>query len=170
MTKLLSGAALALAGTLSLVGCGGSGSSSTPASPAGTSSTTPASTATAPADPAAAKAQITSVWVKFFNSGTSRAEAAGVLEDGDQLGAALKLAAKEDKASHLNRKAKVQLIRFISPTTASVTWTLLNGKTPLLPNASGQAVLVAGQWKVSKLTFCTLVELGNNNKPVPGCS
>ena len=33
----------------------------------------------------------------------------------------------------------------------------------------GHAVLVDGTWKVSKTTFCTLVELGNNEKPVAGC-
>lgn len=174
MRKLLTTAALGLTGALAMTACGGSGGSSTPdagaTTPAEVVSTTPGSTSTAPADPAAAKAEIKTVWTTFFNSGTAQNKAAAILEDGDQLHGALKVAAQEDKKTKLDRRAKVQLIRFINPTTATVTWTLLNGTTPVLPNASGQAVLVDGKWKVSKLTFCTLVELGNNGKPVPGCS
>lgn len=166
--------AVPVAALLALAGCGGSSSpspstSSTP--PASTSSSpAPAASASGPADPAAAKAEITSVWEKFFNSGTPLSEAKNLLEDGANLKAALLVAAREDRQTHLNRVAKVKLINFISPTTANVTWRLLNGTKPLLDNASGQAVLINGHWLVSKLTFCTLVELGNNGKPVPGCS
>ena len=46
---------------------------------------------------------------------------------------------------------------FTSPTTAQVTYKLLNGNQVLLPAATGQAVLVNGTWMVSKVTFCTLV-------------
>jgi hypothetical protein len=166
---------LTLAAALSLAACGGGSSgggtpddSLSPA--AGSRSTAPADTATEPADPAAAKADITAVWEKFFHTGTARSEAADLLEDGDNLDAALDKAEQEDKANNLVRRAKVQLISFLTPTTANITYTLLNGSTPLLDNASGQAVFLDGKWKVSKLTFCTLVELGNDQKPVRGCS
>jgi hypothetical protein len=164
-------AALALvAVTAAACGGGSSGGGTTPSTaPTSQSSTTPAAAATAPADPAAAKAEITQVWVKFFNSSTAPAVAKGLLEDGDQLGAALKLAQKEDRQTHLDRRAKVKLIKFFDATTANVTWILFNGSTKLLDNASGQAKLVAGQWKVSKLTFCTLVTLGNNQVAPKGC-
>ncbi len=171
MRTLMTTVSLTLVAGLGLSACGGS-SSPTPAAstPAGETSSSAAAAATAPADPAAAKTEIKTVWTTFFNSSTAQADAAAILEDGDQLGTALKVAAREDRETKLDRRAKVKLIRFISPTKATVTWTLLNGTTPVLDNASGEAVLVDGQWKVSKVTFCTLVELGNNNKPVPGCS
>ena len=168
-------AVLTLAAALSLAACGGSssGGSTVPAgstSPGASATTEPAGGATAPADPKAAKAEITHVWTTFFHTGTNRAEAVNLLEDGPNLGKALDKAEQEDRQTGLVRRAKVQFIKFLTPTTANVTWTLLNKSNPVLPNASGQAVLVDGKWKVSKLTFCTLVELGNNGKPVPGCS
>jgi hypothetical protein len=110
------------------------------------------------------------VWEKFFHTGTARSEAISLLEDGASLGGALDVAEQEDKDANLTRRAKVKLINFTSPTQATVTWALYNKKTPLLDNASGVAVLVDGHWKVSRLTFCTLVSLGANGKDVPGCS
>ena len=164
-------AALALVALLAAA-CGGSSSGGgTPPSsaPSSQTSTTPSAAATAPADPAAARAEIKKVWVKFFNSSTNQTVAKGLLEDGDQLGAALKLAKKEDRQTHLDRRAKVKVIKFFDATTANVTWVLYNGTTPLLNNASGQAKLVGSDWKVSKLTFCTLVTLGNNQISPTGC-
>lgn len=170
MRTLLTVTALGLSGTL-LAGCGGSSSSasSTDTTPASsdTSAGTPAATGTAPADPAAAKSEITANWEKFFASDTSPAAAKSLLENGDGMGAALKKAQQEDKAAGGTRSATVKKVTFSSPTQASVTYTLVAaGQT--LP-ASGVAVLQDGTWKVSDITFCTLVVLGNNGSPVPGC-
>ena len=161
-------APIALAAVLATA-CGGS-SSSPSAGSSNPPSNSPSAAATAPANPAAAKAEITLAWKTFFNSGTPTAIAKSLLEDGDSLGPALRIAQQEDRASKLDRKAKVKLISFLNANTANVTWVLLNGTTPLLANASGQSVYVDGKWKVSKTTFCTLVMLGANGKPVPGCS
>jgi hypothetical protein len=170
-------AVLSLAAALSLAACGGGssgGDTTTPTDttvPSSAASSAPADTsASQPDDPAAAKAEITSVWEKFFHTGTARSEAVKLLEDGDNLGAALDKAEQEDKQTGLVRRAQVKRIVFTTPTHANVTWTLLNKSNPLLDNASGEAVNVDGKWLVSKLTFCTLVELGNNGKPVEGCS
>jgi hypothetical protein len=172
-TSTLKAAALALVAVLAAAcggGSSGGGGTTQPSSaPSSETSTTPAASANAPADPAAAKAEIERVWVKFFNSSTNQGVAKGLLEDGDNLGAALKLAQKEDKQTNLDRRAKVKLIKFFDATTANVTWILYNGTTKVLDNASGQAKLVDGQWKVSKLTFCTLVTLGNNQVAPKGC-
>jgi hypothetical protein len=172
MQTSLKAVGLALVAALAAA-CGGSssGGNTPPPSTAPTSGTssTPAAAANAPGDPAAAKAEITQVWVKFFNSSTGQSVAKGLLEDGDNLGAALKLAQKEDKQTNLDRRAAVKFIKFFDATTANVTWILYNGTTKVLDNASGQAKFVDGQWKVSKLTFCTLVTLGNNQVAPKGC-
>ena len=172
-TSSMKAAALILVAVFAAA-CGGGSSGGATAQPSdepsSASSTTPAAVATAPADPAAAKAEIKKVWVKFFNSSTNQTVAKGLLEDGDNLGAALKLAQKEDKQTNLDRRAKVKIIKFFDATTANVTWVLYNGTTPVLDNASGQAKFVDGQWKVSKLTFCTLVTLGNNQVAPKGCA
>ena len=150
--------------------CGGSSSGGGPGSsptPAGGTSTTPAATGTAPADPTAAKAEITTAWETFLSSNTKPADAVALLENGDQLGQALKKARQEDKATGGKRSAKVKKITFTSPTNATVNYVLHAAGQVL--NAAGTAVLQGGKWKVSEVTFCTLVVLGNGSKPVAGC-
>ncbi|HET7311548.1 MAG TPA: hypothetical protein VFJ17_09505 [Mycobacteriales bacterium] len=151
-------------------GCGGSSSSPTAnggSTPPSTASVSP--TATAPADEAAAKAEIKANWTKFYAYKTTPAQAAALLEDGDQMAGALAFARQEQAQTHIKQNVKVSVITFTDATHANVTYALLNGSTPLLPNASGVAVLVDGSWKVSKTSFCTLVQLGANGKTVPGC-
>jgi len=133
------------------------------------SSSSPAASVTAPADTVAATAQIKANWRTFFNYTTPRARAAALLQDGSTMTAALAAAVKEQQQTHIKQGAEVTTVTFTSPTTAQVTYKLLNGKAVLLPSASGQAVLVNGVWQVSKSTFCTLVQLGNGGGAVPGC-
>jgi hypothetical protein len=166
---------LTLDAALSLSSGGGGSSGGDTTTPTSSAPTTAARSAPVhasqlPADPQAAKDEVTAVWEKFFHTGTPRADAVKLLEDGANLDAALDKAEQEDQESGLVRRAKVKLINFTTPTHANITWTLLNKSNELLPNASGEAVNVDGKWLVSKLTFCTLVELGNDGKPVEGCS
>ena len=64
--------------------------------------------------------------------------------------------------------AKVVSIEFTSPTEANVNYKLHAAGQVL--NSSGTAVLEDGVWKVSDVTFCTLVVLGNGSRPVKGCA
>ena len=169
MTKPLRASALALVAVFAAA-CGGSssGGGTTPSSaPTSGTSSTPSSAATGPADPAAATAEITKTWETFFSSKTNSAAAVGLLENGDQLGPALKKAEQEDKATGGNRSAKVKKVTFTSPTNANVNYILHAGGQVL--NSAGTAVLQDGKWKVSEVTFCTLVVLGNGEKPVKSC-
>jgi hypothetical protein len=163
--------ALCLSVVFILAGCGssssGGGSTSTP--PATTSPTATSSGATTAAAKAAATAQIKHNWAVFFKSATPHATAASLLEDGQNLGAAVKFAAKIAKASGTKEAATVRKVTFTTPTSATVVYTLYGNGKPLLPNADGQAVLVGSTWKVSQATFCTLVTLGAAGKKVPGC-
>jgi hypothetical protein len=152
--------------------CGGSSNKSSATNNPPPSSTPPTtSTATAPADEAAAKAQIKASWTKFYAYKTKPAVAASLLEDGDQMGGALAFARQEQAQTHIKQNVKVKIITFTDATHANVTYALFNGNTrpALLPDASGVTVLVDGRWKVSKTSFCTLVQLGANGKTVPGC-
>jgi hypothetical protein len=151
-----------------LAACGGSSSNSAATNPGPTSSS-PAASLVAPADKTAATAEIKANWKTFFAYKTPRATAAGLLEDGSTMTAALAKAVSEQAATHIKQGAEVTSVTFTSPTTAQVSYKLLNGSAVLLPSATGQAVLVDGTWRVSKATFCTLVTLGNNNQPVTGC-
>ena len=162
--------ALVLATLASACGGGSSGGNNAGTTPPPTTPGTPQTTATAPADEAAAKAAIKANWTKFYAYKTKPAVAASLLEDGDQMSGALAFARQEQAQTHIKQNVKVKVITFTDATHANVTYALLNGKTALLPAASGVAVLVNGQWLVSKTSFCTLVLLGANGKAVPGCS
>ena len=162
--------ALVLTALVSACGGGSSGGTTAGNTPPPTTPGTPQATSTAPADEAAAKAEIKANWTKFYAYKTTPAQAAALLEDGDQMSGALAFARREQAQTHIKQNVKVKVITFTDATHANVTYALLNGKTPLLPAASGVAVLVDGTWKVSKTSFCTLVLLGANGKAVPGCS
>src|SRR3954468_272505 len=160
----------ALAAAVLATACGGNSSNSaaTDNNPPPSSTPPTTSTATAPADEAAAKTEITKNWQTFLRSGTPQATAVALLEKGDTLGLALKKAAAEDKATGGARSAKVVSIEFTSPTQANVNYKLHAAGQVL--NSSGTAVLEDGVWKVSDVTFCTLVVLGNGSRPVKGCA
>src|SRR4051812_31505222 len=154
-----------------VAGCGGSSNKSSATNNPPPSSTPPTiSTATAPADEAAAKAQIKANWTKFYAYRTKPAVAASLLEDGAKMDGALAFARQEQAQTHIKQNVKVKVVTFTDAFHANVTYALLNGKTVLLPNASGVAVYIDGTWKVSKTSFCTLVLLGANGKAVPGCA
>lgn len=169
MKRLAVIAALPVA--LVAAGCGGgsSGGGTTPTTTGSGASSTPAANATAPADVAAATAQVTQNWTTFFNYKTPLATEYTLLEGGQALAPAIHKAQQEQAQTHLKEAVKVKKVTFTSPTQATVLYSLLNGTKVLLADSSGTAVLQDGTWKVSKVTFCTLVQLGNGNKPVKSC-
>jgi hypothetical protein len=140
--------------------------------PSGAPATTPAASptppATAPADVDAATQQVTKNWEAFFGPTTPEQERLGYLEDAPQLSAAIE-AAEKTQAATGQQSAKVVSVTFTRPTEANVTYNLLVNNQVVLPNATGKAVLVDNVWKVSKITFCSLVQLGALGTPIPGC-
>jgi hypothetical protein len=158
---MLSGMALA-----ALTGCGDDAEEGTDPSSASSSSSPSAEAtpeATAPADPAAAEAEISANWAKLFADGDPAA-----LEDGEQLTEAIGLLAALAPPPEV-KSATVTDVTFTDAETAGVTYDFLIDGNPVLPGATGTAVLVDGTWKVSKTTFCTLASLGSPNEPVEGC-
>jgi hypothetical protein len=159
----------ALALVTVLTACGGGSSAPSGSTPASHESTTPAANATAPTDVAAATADVKTNWTTFFDYRTPRAKQISLLENGDQLGPAVRFAARLQHKQGLKQLVKVKSVAFTSATQANVQYALYNGTTVLLPAANGVAVDVDGTWKVSASTFCTLVSLGNGSKPVRSC-
>lgn len=166
-------AVLAALSLLLAAGCGGgssSGGGSTTTTAGGETTTTlPTAEATAPADAAAAEAEVKTNWTTFFDYRTPLAKEYTLLQGGQALAPAVHKAQQEQKATQLKQLVKVKSVEFTSPTQATVHYSLYNGSKVLLQNSAGVAVLEDGTWKVSKITFCTLVELGNNGKPVQSC-
>ncbi|OEJ31349.1 hypothetical protein [Streptomyces subrutilus] len=113
-----------------------------------------------PADPAAAKAQVEKNWAAFFDSKVSVAKKAELLQNGEFLEPLLSgFAGTTDAAVS---SAEVTDVVFTAPTEARVTYDLLLGGIPVLPQTEGTAVLEDGVWKVSAKTLCALVELSGS--------
>lgn len=135
--------------------------------PTATSSPTGSTGATAPADPGAATSQIKQNWQAFFDPKTSVSDKEKYLENGKALAPLLQAFGSDPRVGKVS--AAVSDVKFTSPTTATVTYSLSLSGTVVEPNATGKAVLQDGTWKVADSTLCGLVALTGDTK-LPGCS
>ena len=139
---------------------------SAPPATSTTPATTAPSTTTSTIDAAAARAEITANWEKFFRAASTIPEREALLENGSQYVAALTQRSKDPLQAQAS--AKVTSVQVTGPDRATVTYDVsLNGSVAL-PGAQGVAVLQDGIWKVSAQSFCSLVSLGATG-PIPGC-
>lgn len=180
-------AVLGVSMSLSMAACGGGGSKPSSSATTGTTATTTAttptstptetttatssptatSTANGPADPVAATALVKKNWELFFDPKTPVADKEKYLQNGTVLAPLLQGFAADPRVAQVS--STVSNVAFTSPTTATVTYALSLQGTVVEPNATGQAVLQDGTWKVSDSTLCGLVALTGNTK-LPGCS
>ncbi|GGT41009.1 hypothetical protein [Streptomyces purpureus] len=162
-------AAAVLVVTPAAVACGDNGGGTeSNRSPAVTQPSPPATDGgrtAGPADPAAARAEIEKNWTTFFDPEASTDDKVEVLENGERMRSVLEAMAGDPAASQTS--AKITDVAFTSATEANVTYDLLVGGTPTLPDSKGTAVLQDDTWKVSVKTLCGLVKLSGN--AVPGC-
>ncbi|MER7108976.1 hypothetical protein [Streptomyces sp. NPDC000229] len=120
-----------------------------------------------PSDPAAARQEVQKNWVAFFDPKTPVEEKTRLLENGDRMRPVLQAFSGNPQAAQTS--VKVKNVAFTSPTQADVTYDLLVGGQPALPDSKGTAVHQQDTWKVSVKTMCALVELSPNATTVPGC-
>lgn len=151
-------AALVTVAASVLAGCGSSNSntSSSTTTAAASSAAAPTSSAGTKADPATTQA-ITEVFTKFFDAKTPAAEKATLVEKGDAFAPVLQAQANNPQAQ--GTSATVSAVTLNDPTHATVTYSILMGGNPVLPNQAGKAVQDAGKWKVAAATFCQLMTL-----------
>lgn len=140
---------LALVVVTALAACGGSGKK-TPTTGSSTSS------------PAAAQAQITSAYEKFFSSKTPTATRISLLENGRQFAPEISALAKNPLAS--DTSAKVSSVTLQGANEAKVVYTvkIAGAAIPGLKNRNGTAVRKNGTWQVGDASFCALVALGGS--------
>jgi hypothetical protein len=117
--------------------------------------------------PAQAKAEITAAWQKFFDPAVPVAQKKDIVQDYATLLPTLQTQTTNPQAAGI--KAAVKDVTLQGASSAQVTYDIVNAKdgTPLLPNASGQAVRESGTWKVSENTFCSLIKLSDPNVKCP---
>ncbi|MEN8653120.1 hypothetical protein ABCR94_21625 [Streptomyces sp. 21So2-11] len=143
-------------------------------SPSGTPPPAPAPSSTpaappekdAPADPAAAEAEIGKNWATFFDPKASTDDKVKVLQNGDSMRMLISAFGNDPNAA--KSSAKVTDVKFTSATEADVTYDLLVGGKPALPDSKGTSVHQDEVWKVSVKTLCALVQL-SGNASAPGC-
>ena len=110
---------------------------------------------------------VTDAWVAFFDGSTPPETRAGLVENGDDFLPALQGMAADPQATATT--ATVEGVTSAGDDAAMVSWTLLMNGEPVLPDQSGEALLEDGQWKVSAVTFCTLLAIQGDGSEVPGC-
>ncbi|MFD6896023.1 hypothetical protein ACFWB0_15915 [Rhodococcus sp. NPDC060086] len=110
---------------------------------------------------------VTDAWVAFFDGSTPPETRAGLVENGDEFLPALQGMAADPQATATT--ATVDGVTSAGDDAAMVSWTLLMNGAPVLPDQSGEALLEDGQWKVSAITFCTLLAIQGDGSEVPGC-
>jgi hypothetical protein len=139
-------AACLLALPVLLAACGSKSTATTSPSPTPSTSMSASPTAT-----------ITSAWQTFFSGTTPAASKITLLQNGQQFATVIQAQAGSPLAKAT--QAKVTAVTVTSPTTADVTYSIVQGGQVALPNQQGQAVLVSGVWKVSAPSFQALLKL-----------
>ncbi|MGV9675941.1 hypothetical protein ACWDSJ_11740 [Nocardia sp. NPDC003482] len=153
------GAAALVTATLS--GCSDDKDNSATASSSTTTSAA-ATSAAGQADAATTKA-ITDAFVTFFNASTPVDQRVASVEKGQDFAAVLQGAAANPQAQ--GTTATVSAVKLVDATHANVTYTLLMGGNPVLPDQTGQAVKEGSAWKVAAATFCALLSLQGGASP-----
>jgi len=129
---------------------------------------TPTPSVSAGGSATAAIAAITTDWQKFFAGTTPAAAKENLLQNASQFAAVIK--AQASSAIAKATQAKVTKVTVTSPTSADVTYSIVEGGQVALPNQKGQAVLENGVWKVSAPSFQALLKLEQQGQTSPSAS
>lgn len=119
-----------------------------------------------PADPEAAKAEITKLYGIVFDGANPDVNAKlAVVDKGESVRDSFLKALNANKATFDVLTAKVNDIKFTSPTEATITFDLLAAGTPTLEGFQGKAILKDGKWYLEAGGLCDLVALADSSLP-----
>jgi hypothetical protein len=156
-TILLAPALLAAVLAIALVaGCSSSKKAPATSSSPPTTSAPPAAGSGSAADIAAIK----SAYMLLFAPSTPVDTSVTMLQDGADFRATLVSEAKTTYAKEAS--VSVSKVTVTSANRASVTFSVLLNKSPILPNQPGYAIREDGHWKVAGATFCALLTAEGN--------
>jgi len=139
-------AGLVLITVLVAAACGSSASSSTP---------TPSATATATSSSAADL--VKADWQAFFAGTTPAKTKITLLQNGTAFSKTIQAQAASPIAK--GTQAQVTAVKVVSPTKATVTYSILVNGQPALSDQTGEAVLEGGTWKVGTASFQALLAM-----------
>jgi hypothetical protein len=154
--RIILAPALCLALALAVAACGSSSPSSSSSAPSSSSAT----------GNAAAVAQITANWEKFFSASTPTSQRVALLQNGPAFAVAI------TGLSHLvsGLGATVTSVTVTSPTSATVKYNLTASGSSLLSGQTGTAVYENGTWKVADASLCGLIKLVPGGSTPTACS
>ncbi|MBH0780720.1 hypothetical protein [Nocardia bovistercoris] len=153
---------LALAAAVTLTGCSDDDDSSAAATTTKATAAATTTAAAAAADEATTKA-VTDTFTNFFAGSNPPEQRAALVQKGDVFLPVLQAQAGNPQAAGVS--VSVSAVKLTDPNNADVTYSLLMGGNPVLPNQTGQAVKEGGTWKVSTTTFCALMALQGGSSP-----
>ncbi|HVM40306.1 MAG TPA: hypothetical protein VM618_05955 [Acidimicrobiia bacterium] len=117
-------------------------------------STTTSTQVGQPDDPEAARAEITAAFETFLDGTNPREERIAAVQDADELSETFTAAGEAEPPGVTGEVAN---IAFTGADSATVLFNILVNGTVALPNFPGEAVMVDGEWKVSRTTVCDLL-------------
>ncbi|MEV4241494.1 hypothetical protein AB0J47_40760 [Nocardia sp. NPDC049737] len=120
------------------------------------STATSSSVAVGQADAATTKA-ISDAYILFFDGKAAPDKRAAGVERGSEFLTLLQGQAADPQAQ--STSVTVSAVKLTGAGHADVTYTLLMGGNPVLPDQTGEAIQEAGQWKVAATTYCALMAL-----------
>jgi hypothetical protein len=159
LTPLVLVLALVIALVVALAGC-----SSTKHHGPGAAPTTSSGGSAAPAADTAA---ITNLYTHFVTPGLPIDQRVTMVQDGEAFRDSMIALSGSDFAKTVS--ISVSKVVLNSPNLATVTYSILISGSPVLPNATGNAVKTNGSWQVAGATLCGLLQAYNPKLP-PACS
>jgi hypothetical protein len=153
-------AAVLVAVSMSVAACGGSSDKK---------SSPPRATTTTQDPDAAARAEITSTFDRFFSAATPIDERLALLENGEKHRQSVIDQTNSPAAKGVTFKlTSVKLDRDATPPSALVTFEIANAGVVVFPNGGGSLKQLAGKWVVAEQAWCGLLRLQGN--PPPDCA
>ncbi len=110
-----------------------------------------------PADPAAARTAIAAAFHQALTGGGTPAEALAAVEDGPSLAGALAQATANYPTAVASARVTTGTVTFTDPRHASVPFSVTDQDGADFGTANGIALIVDGQWKVSRDTYCVVL-------------
>jgi hypothetical protein len=112
-----------------------------------------------PADEDGERLAVSALFTTAYGPGLTLEERAALVEDGESLLEVMEIAAERSPQYRDRITATVEEVRFVDSTHAAARFALESEGMPLI-SGIGRAVLVDGQWLVSRRTYCGLQQLG----------
>jgi hypothetical protein len=117
-----------------------------------------------PTPDAATLAAVTAAYNTFFDPKSTDAQVTNSVQNGDALTGAVGNVDMSQYQGHSG--VKVTKVVMQSPNVAKVTFDVSLDGQVILPNASGYAVKVGGDWKLAATTFCQLLTIEGTSTPL----